>query len=56
MSVGFPHGRGNPRGWESFEDGEEGGILIPGLLGKISIRTLPPLTFALRTLGTLVRQ
>ena len=56
VSVGFPHGRGNPRSWESFEDGEEGGILIPGLLGKISIRTLPPLTFALRTLGTLVRQ
>ncbi|XP_060274229.1 zinc finger protein DPF3 isoform X1 [Ovis aries] len=56
VSVGFPSGRRNPRSWESFEDGEEGGILIPGLLGKICIRTLPPLTFALRTLGTLVLQ
>ena len=56
VSVGFPSGRRSPRSWESFEDGEEGGILIPGLLGKICIRTLPPLTFALRTLGTFVLQ
>lgn len=56
VSVGLPAWEGEIQGAGSpSRIGEEGRILITGLLGKISIRT-SFLTFAPRTLGTLVLQ